>query len=64
MGDGTFPKLNVLVNNAGIQRRLDLTKLDESWETTQQEIAINFEAPIHLSTLFIPHLLRQAEPGS
>jgi uncharacterized oxidoreductase len=53
-----FPRLNVLVNNAGIQRRIDLLHTDP-WHRTRQEIAINFEAPVHLARLFIPHLLRQ-----
>lgn len=57
-----FPRLNVLVNNAGIQRRVSLTEPDE-WDRTREEIAINFEAPIHLSALFIPHLLRQERPA-
>ncbi len=57
-----FPALNVLVNNAGIQRRVQLTER-EDWEETQQEVAINLEAPIHLSTLFIPHLMRQERPA-
>jgi len=57
-----FPQLNVLVNNAGIQRRgvrLADTMSDAEWERTRQEIAINFEAPVHLSRLFVPHLLKQ-----
>jgi uncharacterized oxidoreductase len=49
-----FPDVNVLVNNAGIQRRVDLNKV-EDWQKTQQEIAINLEAPIHLSELFQQH---------
>jgi uncharacterized oxidoreductase len=53
-----FPALNVLVNNAGIQRRLNLAE-GENWEQTRSEIAINFDAPVHLSRLFIPQLLRQ-----
>lgn len=55
------PHLNVLVNNAGIQRRLDLSK-GEEWKNTREELVINLEAPIHLSSLFIPHLLRQKNP--
>jgi uncharacterized oxidoreductase len=55
------PGLNVLVNNAGIQRYTQLTK-SEAWEDVHQEIAINLEAPVHLSRLFIPHLLKQARP--
>jgi uncharacterized oxidoreductase len=58
---GEYPELNVLVNNAGIQRRIDLSR-PEIWEQTRQEIAINFEAPVHLSMLFIPHLLKQKHP--
>jgi uncharacterized oxidoreductase len=57
-----FPGLNVLVNNAGIQRRVGLATPEE-WRETRQEIAINLEAPIHLSRLFIPHLLKQERPA-
>src|SRR5690349_3766279 len=46
-----FPDLNVLVNNAGIQLRTDLTNMQISWKEQQNEIAINFEAPVHLSLL-------------
>jgi len=57
-----FPQLDVLVNNAGIQRRLDLAKT-EPWETTHAEIAINFEAQIHMCSLLIPHLGKQKRPA-
>ena len=57
-----FPELNVLVNNAGIQRRQDLTQTKESWSQHQAEIAINLEAPIHLTLLFLPQL--QSQPLS
>lgn len=56
------PRLNVLVNNAGIQRRLDLTQA-ESWSETRSEIAVNLEAPIHLAQLFIPFLSKQERPS-
>ncbi len=55
-----FPDLNVLVNNAGVQRRVRLTDR-EDWTATRSEIAINFEAPVHLTRLFTPHLLGQDE---
>jgi uncharacterized oxidoreductase len=58
----TSPKLDVLVNNAGIQRRIQLTQGD-SWKVASEEIAINLDAPLHLTTLFIPYLLRQAQPA-
>jgi uncharacterized oxidoreductase len=54
------PKLNVLVNNAGIQRRgIDLGRA-EPWPDMHSEIAINLEAPIHLTGLLTPHLRKQA----
>ncbi|MBD2767714.1 SDR family oxidoreductase [Hymenobacter sp. BT664] len=55
-----FPGLNVLVNNAGIQNRIQLADDSADWETRRQELVINVEAPMHLSTLLIPHLRRQA----
>jgi len=54
----SFPGLNILVNNAGIQQRIQLQQ-QPTWETMGQEVAINLAAPIHLSTIFIPHLLQQ-----
>lgn len=55
-----FPRLDVLVNNAGIRRRGPrLWEDQDGWEHVHQEIAVNFEAPVHLSQLFIPHLLKQ-----
>jgi uncharacterized oxidoreductase len=56
-----FPDLNVLVNNAGVQRSVDLTQ-QADWEPTHVEIAINLEAPIHLSRLIFPHL--KDKPGA
>ena len=56
------PALNVLVNNAGIQRYPRLTDQEE-WDLTHEEIAINLEAPIHLSRLLVPHLSRQTRPA-
>jgi uncharacterized oxidoreductase len=54
--------LDVLVNNAGIQQRIDLNG-DPSWNHVYQELAINLEAPIHLSMLLIPHLRKQTKPA-
>ena len=56
-----FPALNVLVNNAGIQNRIQLaTDAETDWDTRRQELVINVEAPIHLATLLVPHLRQQA----
>ena len=57
-----FPRLDVLVNNAGIQHWIRLSE-NEDWEKARSEIAINFEAPVHLSMLFVPHLLKQTHPA-
>jgi uncharacterized oxidoreductase len=56
-----FPELNVLINNAGIQRKVDFLQ-NEPWAATREEIAINLEGPIHLASLFLPHLRAQGRP--
>ncbi|MCB2379013.1 SDR family oxidoreductase [Hymenobacter sp. BT635] len=58
-----FPQVNVLLNNAGIQNRLQLADDAEDWEARRQEIVINLEAPIHLAMLFTPHLREQPNPA-
>ena len=55
-----FKDLNVLINNAGIQRAIDLKKGIKSLEG-ENEIKINLEATIYLSTLFIPFLNSKKE---
>lgn len=57
------PGLNVLINNAGIQRRGKLTEGPGDWSQVHEEIAINLEAPVHLAMLFVPHLKQQAHPA-
>ena len=44
--------LNVLVNNAGIQQWMTIGDKD-FYERAKQEITVNVEAPIHLTSLFI-----------
>jgi uncharacterized oxidoreductase len=55
-----FPALNVLINNAGIQQRLDM-KAPLDWEATRNELAINLDAPIHLANLFAAHFLKRPQ---
>ena len=43
--------LNVLVNNAGIQQRMSIADSD-FYARAKDEIAINIEAPLHLTALF------------
>ncbi|WP_160718984.1 SDR family oxidoreductase [Bacillus sp. USDA818B3_A] len=54
-----FPKLNVLVNNAGIQQRVNLLNANENWDYYRNELSINVDGPIHLSMLFTPHFQKQ-----
>lgn len=56
-----FPGLNVLINNAGIQNRPPPLRQPQSWDGYRQEVATNFEAPMHLSMLLVPHLVRAGE---
>lgn len=56
-----FPDLNILVNNAGIQRQIDFLTGTNDLLDGENEIETNLQAPIHLSALFIPHLMKQKE---
>lgn len=57
------PQLDVLFNNAGIQRQVNLFETVEPWETTAHEIAINLEAPVHLTMLCLRHWHAQRHAG-
>ncbi len=57
-----YPDLNVLINNAGVQNHLPPLAEAQPWAPYRQEIAINVEAPIHLSMLFIKHLATRKNP--
>jgi uncharacterized oxidoreductase len=46
------PDLNVLINNAGIQKWISVTDAG-FYESMKAEIATNIEAPLHLTSLFI-----------
>jgi uncharacterized oxidoreductase len=53
---GKFGGLNILVNNAGIQRDISFKKGIGEYKSGPSEIAINLEAPIILSGMLIPFL--------
>ncbi|MBN1381757.1 MAG: SDR family NAD(P)-dependent oxidoreductase [Deltaproteobacteria bacterium] len=53
------PKLNLLINNAGIQLMTDLTTPVDI-EEVRSEIETNLTAPIHLASLFAGHLAAMA----
>ncbi|AXB58289.1 SDR family oxidoreductase [Flavobacterium fluviale] len=46
------PDLNVLINNAGIQKWVSVTDAG-FYESMKAEISTNIEAPLHLTSLFI-----------
>jgi uncharacterized oxidoreductase len=56
-----FGSLDVLVNNAGIQRGIDFTKGPSGLDAAEEEIATNLIAPLALSAMLIPHLRRRRE---
>jgi len=58
-----FPQVNVLVNNAGVQRDIDLTHGVEEFLAGENELRVNLEAPIILSALLIPLLARNPQPA-
>lgn len=55
-----FPRLNVLINNAGIMRNIDLLKKWELRDLTR-EIDIGLTGPIQMTQQFLPHLCKQPE---
>ncbi len=53
---GKFSELNVLVNNAGIQRDVNFNLGMEDLESGPSEIGTNIEAPVYLTARLMPHL--------
>ena len=54
-----YPGLNVLINNAGVQKMVDLKKGRADLLNGENEIETNLVAPIRLSAYFIPWFLQQ-----
>jgi uncharacterized oxidoreductase len=52
---------NILVNNAGMQRMVDFAKGAAELETGDNEVRINFEAPVYLTALMLPGLISREE---
>ncbi|MGI5505492.1 SDR family NAD(P)-dependent oxidoreductase [Lentzea sp. CA-135723] len=59
-----MPDLDVLVNNAGIQRRVGITEDQAPWDEVQHEIDVLLAAPIHLGRLLVPVLLAHGRPST
>lgn len=56
---GDFPALNILINNAGIMKSVNIHNSQETLEKLTQEIDINLKGPIQMSKIFIEHLKKQ-----
>lgn len=56
-----FPNLNILINNAGIQQQMDFTSptVTKLRSSKDDEVTINFAAPVRLCALFTPILLKK-----
>lgn len=55
-----FPRLNVLINNAGIMVPEDLTHPDH-WAVAEATVATNLVGPMLMVNHFLPHLLDQGD---
>jgi uncharacterized oxidoreductase len=56
-----MPGINILINNAGIQRRVALASDTAPWAERQTEIDILLAAPIHLNHLLVPVMLSHGQ---
>jgi len=54
-----FPDLNVLVNNAGIMRQINLQEPASQSEDVCREIETNLNGPIRMVQQFLPHLKKK-----
>jgi len=54
-----FPDLNILINNAGEMRLLDLQDTGKSLENITREIDINLSGTIQMVHQFLPHLVNK-----
>lgn len=59
----TMKSLTIVINNAGIQRRIGLAQDKAPCPERQREIDILFAGPVHLNHLLIPLLLAHGQPG-
>ncbi len=56
-----FPELNILINNAGIMREINVHDKAGSIEDITREIEINLSGPIRMVKQFLPHLKTKSE---
>lgn len=56
-----YPEINVLVNNAGMQREINFLDGEAAYLGGDSEVGINLEACFHLTALFVPHFAKRKE---
>src|ERR1700747_1219915 len=56
-----FPELNILINNAGIMREINVHDEAGSLEDITGEIEINLSGPIRMVKQFLPHLKTKSD---
>ena len=54
-----YPNLNILVNNAGIMRKINLQDRGADLEHLTREVDVNLSGPIRMVKQFLPHLRSQ-----
>lgn len=54
-----FPKLNILINNAGIMREINMHKETETLDSLTNEIDINLKGPIRMTRQFLNFLKKR-----
>jgi uncharacterized oxidoreductase len=59
----TMPGLNIVINNAGIQRRVSLAADSALWAERQAEIDTLLSGPVHLNHLLVPIILAHRRPS-
>lgn len=58
-----FPDLNIIINNAGMMRLIDLQDQSMDLENINREIATNLTGTIQMVHQFLPHLIAQKSAG-
>lgn len=58
-----FGSVDVLINNAGIQRRVPLARDDAPWGDRQYEIDLLLSGPVHLTTMLVGPMIATGRPA-
>ena len=53
------PGINMLINCAGIMRKIDLQRVGDDLEDLTREVRTNLNGTMWMNAVFVPHLLRQ-----